>query len=60
MHCVEYNGRVSWASQILSEAKQYEDATDPVCRQTTAKWHRAKQPPKSEQHKNVPGPAAHK
>lgn len=55
MHYLKYNGRVSWTSQLLSQAKQREDAADPVRRQTIAKWHRVKQPPNSEQHKNIPG-----
>lgn len=56
MHCLKYNGRVSWTPQLPSQEKQCEDAAAPVCRQTTAKWHRVKQPPKSEQQKIVSGP----
>lgn len=55
MYCLKYNGRVSWTPQLPSQAKQCEDAAAPVCRQTTAKWHRVK-PPKSEQHKIISEP----
>lgn len=38
------NGRVSWMAQLQPQAKLHEDAVAPVCRQTMAKWHMAKQP----------------